>query len=351
MRIKIYTKEYTPLTTLFQSRSASDYNTLSYRETLNQVGDASFTMRLDSEKATEENLKHYNIVEITEEDDTPRWVGVIVYKRILFNTVNVTCYSLMHLLTKRLTPDADAHNDTAGAIATDLLSTTNGLLDTEIVAGTLNDPTAVQITFNRATVYEALKSLSEASGGQFRINPDRTLDFKASIGTDKSASVILQYRIELIAASNILTFQVEDDAKSIVTRTYGFSDPLSSDEEDLTLSGEYGLLEQYKNFREINDQPTLDGSTAENNKGPALSPLLNLSPDVEDTFDVGDTVKVILRNRLVEINDNYQVTEKTVKIQGGNQREISLRVISNPPDFFSQIKDIKSSVDLLVREV
>ena len=351
MQVKIYTKEYSPLTTLVQTKVASDFNELSYKETLHAVGDASFVMRLDNDKTTMENLKHYNIVEVCEDDGTPRWVGVIVYRRVLFDTVTISCYSLIHLLTKRLTPEADSHNDTAGAVATALLSTTNGVSASGITAGTLDDPTTVELTFSRSSVFDALKKVVEASGGQFRVKPDRTLDVRAVIGTDLSGTVILQYQLSLIAGANILSFQVEDDGKDIVTRTYGASGALSSDEEDTSLSDEFGLLENYQDFRELDDQTTLDNSTAGNNSGSALSPLLALSPKVADNFEVGDIVKVILKNRLIDISDDYQITEKSVKIKGGNQREITLRIISNTSDFFKTIKDMKRSLDLLNREV
>ena len=351
MKIKIYSKTYEPLTTLVQSGRDSDYNDLEYRDILHQIGDCKFTVRLDNVKTTEENLRHYNIVEVTEDDDSIRWVGVIVHRQVRFNTATITCFSMMYLLSRRITAGDISYNDTAGNVASSLLAATNGDLDTEISAGTMNDPTDVQVTFNHASVYEALKRVAEASGGQFIINGDRTLDFKQLVGTDLSSSVVIQYRVTLIASANVLNFQVEDDGKKIITNTFGESSGLTSEQEDATLAAKYGLLEKYNNFREIDDQTTLDNATTENNEDSQLSPLLKLSPKVEDNFEVGDTIKVILENRLVEINDAYQITEKRVKIKGGEQREISLRVISNTSDFFSQMREISNTVELLNREV
>jgi len=349
MQIKIYTKAYVPLTTLVQTQTASDFNTLSYKDTLSQVGDCSFTMRLDGSKATTANLNHYNIVEVCEDNGTVRWVGVIIYKRVTLNVVAVTCFSLIHLLTKRLTGTPVAFNTTAGAIATSLLATTNALSDTKIVAGTLNVATNVQLTFNRSSVFDALKTVAEASNGQFKVNNNRTLDFKTSVGTDLSSTVIFQYIITRVVGANILTFQVEDDSKGIVTKSYGESGVLNSTQTDSSLTTLYGLFEEYKNFRELDNQTTLDNTTADNNRGSELSPLLNLSPEVVDNFEVGDLVKVIIKNSLVDINAVYQITEKSVKIKGGNQRQIAVRVNSNNSDFFKQIKDLKRSVDLLSR--
>lgn len=352
MQIKLYTKAYVPLTTLFVSRTESDFNDLKYRDTLHQVGDASFTMRLDNAKTTEANIKHFNIVEICEDDGTPRWVGVIVYRKVTLNLVSIACYSMMHLLTRRITGAGESYTGiSAGAIATALLSNANGAEDTKIVAGTLDDPEVVEVTFDRSNVLDALKRIVEASGGQFKLNADRTLDVRAIVGTDLSDSVIFQYRLGLLAAANVLTFQVEDDGKQITTQTAGESDALTSTQNDATLQSSYGLLQEYKNFRELDDQTSLDNATASNNRGSELSPLLTLSPKVADNFEVGDIVQVILENRLVNINDAYQVTEKTVNIKGGGQREITVRIISNTSDFFKQIRDMKRDIDLLQRTV
>lgn len=352
MQIKIYTKAYVPLTTLLQSRTDSDFNDLIYRETLHQVGDATFTVRLDNVKATLANLKHYNIIEVCEDDGTVRWSGVIVYKRVLENIVSITCFSMIHILTRRLTgADESYSSTTAGAIATALLSNTNGAEDTKITAGTMDDPESVEVTFNYSSIFDALKRITDASGGQFRVKPDRSLNVQAQIGSDLSATVIFQYVRDRIAAANILSFQVEDDGKNITTTSYGESGGNSSSETDSALETEYGLLEEYKNVRELDDQTSLDNATAANNRGSELSPLLQLSPKVPDSFEVGDIVKVILENRIVSINDDYQIIEKTVKIKGGNEREITVRVISNISDLFKQLRDLKRNVDLLNREL
>lgn len=348
MQIKIFTKEYIPLTTLFVSKTESDFNGLRYRDSLHQVGDASFVMRLDNPKTNEINTRHYNIVQICEENGTPRWSGVIVMKKVLLNTVTISCYSLMYLLTRRLINNTYT-GISAGAISLDLLTQTNSIEDTKIIAGILDNLANVEVTFENSSIFDALKRLAEASGGQFKINADRSLDVRSIIGNDLSNSLIFQYRLGLIAAANILSFQVDDDGKQITTETTGESEGLFSTQTDVTLKSNYGLLQEFKNFRELNDQMTLDNTSTANNKGSELSPLLTLSPKVADNFEVGDIVKVILENRLVNINDNYQITEKTVTIKDGGQREIAVRIISNTSDFFKQIRDMKRDIDLLQR--
>jgi len=351
MKIKIYDKSYSPLSTLLQSGASSDFNNLEYREVLHEIGTARFNMRLDNPKTSLENLKHYNIVEIVDDDGTTvRWVGVIFYKEVQFNIVIVTCYSLIFLLSRRLTASSVVFNNTAGNVVSSILSTTNGIEDTKIIAGTLNASTNVNLTLNRAPLFNTLKTIAESANAQFRVKPNRQLDFMNVIGTDLSGSILFQYDFSLIASANILRFSVDDDGKQINSKAYGESGALSSSQEDAGIRTSYGLHEKYKNFREISDQNTLNGITSDMNRIEEFSPAIALSPEIEDNFDVGDIVSVKLKNRLIDIDDTFQVLEKRVRIRGG-QKEIIIRVNDIPTDFLREIKDIQQDVDLLSREV
>lgn len=351
MQIRIYDHEHSPLTTLVITSSNSDFNGLTYRDVLMGIGDASFVMRLDNAKCTQANIRHYNIIEICEDDATPRWVGVIVDKKIALNTVTVSCYSLLHVLARRLTGAGEAYNDTADDIVSDLLSNTNADEDTHISDGIIDDTTTTEITFNRSSVLEALNKLAKTTGAQFRLNADRTLDFSQTIGADLSATVIFQYQLALIASANILSFNVQDGGQNITSKSYGVSDALTSSQEDSALRTDYGLLEFYEDFREINDQTSLDQATANSNNDSEFSPEISLSPSVSDVFEVGDLVRVKLENRLVSIDGAYQITEKTVLVKGSSQKQITVRTNSNVSDFFKQIRDMKSKIDLLNRSV
>lgn len=349
MRIKIYDKDWVQLTTLF-TQAEGDFNNLRYENVLSEVGKASFIMRLENEKCTDANLQHYNRIEICDNDDVVRWNGLIVQKGIKLNTVEVRCYSLLYLLQKRITGSAEAYNTQANTIITTLLSNTNGDEDTGITAGTINVTTNVQVTFERATVLDAIKRVAEAANAQFHINLDRELEFKTVVGSDLSLSVTFRYDIGLIENSNILNFDVDDNGAAIVTTTYGKSASLSSTEADGVGLPLFGLLEEFKNFRELDNQTSLDTVTANNNNGSEYSPDITLSPDVDDNFEVGDIVQVNLQNRLINIDNGYQILQKRVAFRGG-QKQISVKIISNTTDFFKQINNLRDDVRLLGREV
>lgn len=349
MRIRIYSKTWTALTTLYTVGNA-DFNNLSYKSALGEIGSARFVMRLDSAKCTASNLQHFNKVEIQDDDGTVRWNGVIVEKNISFDTVEVRCYGLMYLLKKRITGDAESYNDDAENVVTTLLANANVDEATGITAGTIDAAVNVQITFNEADVFTAIKKIADTLDYQFYINTSRQLVFQSTIGSDLSASLSFRYDISTIVNANILNFQVNDNGADIVTKTAGKSSGFNSSQEDASLTTAYGLLEEAENFREVDDNASLDSLTSNNNRDAELSPTIVLNPSVTDNFEVGDIVAVLLQNRLVDIDADYQILEKVVEFIAG-QKKISVVVISNTSDFFRQLNQLTGDVDLLSREV
>ena len=349
MKIKIYDKIWSALTTLL-SAGESDFNKLEYKDILGRVGSARFIMRLDSSKATLVNLEHYNKIEITDDDDTVRWTGVITQKIISLNTVLIRCKSLIYLLEKRVTNDNNVFNTQADTVITALLANANAEEDTGIDLGTNDITTNVQLTFNRASVLDAIKQVASAVSGQFQINRSRKLQFTTTLGSDLSGSVAFNYDIALIAGANIIRFNVLDDGLNIISKTFGKSGGNTSAQEDSGFKTSFGLHELFKNFRELDNQTTLDSVTADKNAGAEYSPEITLKPDVSDNFEVGDIVAIKLINRLISIDANHQILEKVVEFKGG-QKQISIKVISNTSDFFKQLNDVKKDVELLSREV
>ena len=59
---------------------------------------------------------------------------------------------------------------------------------------------------------------------------------------------------------------------------------------------------------------------------------------------------VTIKNRLIDIEDVYQVLEKQVNFTNA-QKRISVRISSNPTDLVRIISKLKRNVDLLNREL
>jgi len=350
MRILIYDNQYNLLTTLINSVNTSDFNSLSYKNKVNDIGDASFLVRIDNSKISQANLLHYNRVEITEDDGTVKWTGLIIEKTIQLNVIQVKCYSLAHILDKRITGDAETYNGQADTAITSLLTNANTAESTGITAGDIDLATAVNLTFNRSKVLSAIKSIKDAVDGQILVNNDRSLDFKSVVGNDLTSSVIFRFEKDNPELANILNFQISDIGREIISKTYGKSDALTTAQENATLKGLYGLLESFENFREINDQTTLDNIAINNNSDSELSPSIDISPLTPDNFEAGDIVTIKLDNGFISLDGSYQIMEKGVRVIN-NQKLITIKINESGLTFTDDIKKIKENLNLLNTQV
>lgn len=350
MRIIIYDNQYNKLTTLINSSISADFNNLRYKNKVNDVGDASFLVRIDNQKISQANLLHYNRVEITEDDGTVKWTGMIIEKTIQLNVIQVNCYSLAHILDKRVTGDAETYNGQADTSITTLLSNANTAEATGITAGDIELSTAVNLTFNRSKVLSAIKSIKDAVDGQILVNNDRSLDFKSVVGNDLTDSVIFRFERSNPELANILNFQVSDIGREIISKTYGESESLTTAQENATLKSLYGLLESFENFREINDQTTLDNSAINNNSDSELSPTIELSPLIQDNFEAGDIVSIKLDNDFINLDGSYQIMEKEVRVIN-TQKLITIKINESGLTFTDDIKKIKDNLNLLNTQV
>ena len=345
--IKIYNKSFSLLTTLVEA----DFTKMNYRRTLGEIGDASFSVRLDRQKITNENLNLYNRIEIID-DGVVKFLGVITRRLISIDTAEIRCREIGYTFKKRLLGAAYVVSGNVKDVVEDLLNDVNGAEDTGItIAADIADAIGnVNTTFNQANAFDILKQITKPSGNQFEFTPDRTLRVLPQLGEDKSGSVIFKYNTGQVSASNILSFNIEDNGDDIITEMFGVSGAYSSVQEDSALTDQYGLLQGYKDFRVVNTQTVLDEFTLADVRDRIYSPDLNLTPKVDDDFEVGDSVRVILKNSLVDIDDTFQVLEKRVQYNG-EQRRISVR-INDLPNYLSAIlSDRDRRLELLEKEL
>lgn len=342
IQIKLYDKSYSPLTAF----NVGEFLNLQYKKTLGQIGDASFSIDLANSKVTEVTLQNYNRIEILENGIT-QWSGYIISKQITFNEVDIRCKELIGILAKRLTPDAYVLSGTASSAITTLLTMVNSADDTGITAGVIDAPGSINMTFNQQDVLSVIQSIADNVGAQFKVNDDRSLDFKLSIGEDKSGSVKFEYNTIQPQQANIVKFQVEDNGEYIVSKSFGANSTLTSAQLDAVLSAKYGLLEKFNNFTEANNQTNLDALTLSKIVGSLYSPALDLIPGELDNFDIGDTVSINIKNKLVLINDTFQILEKSVKIVN-SQKSISVKINTLPQDILNTIRDLQRQVNLLI---
>lgn len=344
--LKISNKTFTQLTIL----TDREFNAVSYRRSFEEVGECEFTVRLDRAKITTANLEHYNRVEIIE-DGIVKFVGIIVRKVVKIDTATIRCRELTYLFKKRILSVDYVANGTIITEVADLLAAVNGVEATGIIAGVVDGPGSVNTTFNRPNPFEVLKQIVKATNNQFKFNPaTRTLDVRDQVGTDLSASVIFQYNTTLVSGSNILQFDVEDNGDEITNKVYGKSGAFSSTQTNAGLVTQYGLLEKYKDFRVANTQLVLDDFTNVEITSNEFSPNLDLNPSVEDNFDIGDTVRLIIKNSLIDIDASYQVLEKRVQYSGA-QKRISVSINAIPTSLAQKLSDRDYRLELLEKEL
>lgn len=344
--IKIYNKDFDPLT----SFTEGDFTKLNYRRVIGEIGDAQFTVRLDREKMTDENLELYNRIEIYD-DGVLKFLGVITRRVISIDTAEIRCREIGYIFKKRLLGENYAVSGDIDAVVADLIDDVNADEDTGITLGDVTGATGnVNTTFNQANAFDILKQICKATGNQFEFAPDRTLRVVPSVGEDKSETVVFKYHVGQVSASNILSFEIEDDGDDIVTKVYGKSGGNSSAQENSGLKTKYGLLETYKDFRVVNTSGVLDEFTAAEIRDRIYSPDLDLNPKIEDNFEVGDIVRIVLKNSLVDLDDSFQVLEKRVQYNG-DQRRISVRINDLPNYLASILSDRDRRLELLEKEL
>lgn len=343
--VRISNKTFTPLATFLEG----EFSNLDYRQTLGEVGDCSFVLDLSNPKVIDANLRHYNRLEVIE-DGVVQWVGFIAQKTVKLSVVELKCKELIGLLKKRLVGSGYTASGAAGTAVSSLLATINAAEDTGIAFGTEDVAATVNLTFERQSAFDAIKKIADTVGAQFEITTDRKLNFKTQVGSDLSSSVVFRYNSNQVSQANILRFEVQDDGDAIITKAYGKSDSLSSSQENTSLKASFGVLEGFMDFRIANTQASLDGLTTSECQGPLFSPQIELTPTVADNFNVGDVVRIQLKNKLVDLDDSYQILEKQVRV-AGSEKHITVRVNSLIQSIVFNIGDISSRLSLLESKV
>lgn len=350
IKIKIYDKDFSVLTTLFGGVLGSDFTALKYKNSINKTGDCSFTVRMDNVKITPETVQHYNRIEVTDIDDTVRWVGYIIDKQYDLYTIDIKCYQLINILQKRLTSASQTLNGNASTLITSLINTTNSAEATGITLGTLDISTSINQTANRTAILSVINTIADTVGGQYFVDNNRNFQFQSQVGSDLSASVFFRYNINQLELANILSFNITDSGKEIVSKTYGKAGAITSVQESAGLRTAFGLIEEFQNYREQNNATTLDNITAANNKTSIYVPDLRLAPSLEDNFEAGDVVQIELDNGFISLIGTFQIFQKSVEFRQG-QKSITISIDESAINFIDDITKLKQNVSLLNRNV
>lgn len=338
--IKFYDSKFNPIISLLEN----EIDSLTYKKSKEEVGDASFNLRVDNTKISATVLQNYNRIEIIE-DGSVAWCGYINKKTVNLNTVSLRCKELSGLLKKRLVADGYVFNTDVSTGVQSLIDTMNGIDDTGILKGQIEGVASINVTFNRETVWSVLKKVAQQTNSQFMVGNDRKLYFKNILGEDLSSTLILKYKSNQLQNSNILSFQVEDDGESIVNTVYGKSGAFNSTQLDGVSRIKYGFIEYYENARTCNTQDDIDELMQSRLADNTYSPALNIRSDIGD-FNVGDLLKIEIDTKIVDIDTTYQVIEKTVSY-GEKGKVVTVKVNTTPYNIAKAVNDIENRLSLL----
>lgn len=296
------------------------YGGLSYTKTLNGIGQAQFVVGIESNKATPENLKFFNHVEIYKGGHL-EWAGIIVMLSFDDPAIHVGCYGYMQLLKKRRCREKTYPTLTYGNLLSEMLSETNLIEDTGITVGSIATGSLETTRKVRNTDYILDKMLDFIDDGNYNLEIDdnRKLNFYIRKGSVKpylaeyggdNDNIIVKPRVDM----NTLEM-----ANSVFAEIDNESGIMSSWMEDTGSQAIYGLLEgTYSANDSIVLQDTLDAYVAselQRRSYPIQSINLSIVDSTMCPFDdiyVGDSITVSLlpywrfkqQLRILEIKHN-----------------------------------------------
>ncbi len=142
-----------------------------------------------------------------------------------------------------------------------MLTLANGVDATGIIAGTGGVTSTRDLEIDAKDILRGWEDLARAHNAEFEIDPEGTLNFVPSLGTDQSTVITLSLHRDGEAGGNLNDVEEGEDGsemvnKVIATTTGGGG--LTSTQEDLTSQATYGILVERKQFNEAQDQTTLD---------------------------------------------------------------------------------------------
>lgn len=319
------------------------FRNLKINKRLNNYGTCSFEIPVNDSKAnTLVALRVYTVWVYREEDGTSLlvWAGEMATRTGKLdgdgnNWITINCYDWLEQLASRYTvAEKEYTNTDAGAIAWDLIDTTQNdgsYGDFGITEGTIEATVNLDRIYHNQKIMDAIIELSNREDGfDFELTHTKVFNVSALIGTDKTATVVLEY------GRNIQGGTILEDFTSITNRAIVLGEAIGEDTlqrvevDSASLQAIYKLRENQVSQME---EAELDSFTG---KGEAFNnkygqPLFNVDITMKknagvsiDDFSIGDSIKLKVTNGLYNINEDFRVFEWTVDYLADNTEQLSL---------------------------
>ena len=343
IRIKVYDKDFNPLTTLLDI----DYNNLTHTQEMGRVGSAQFTMELRNQKINERNLRHYNRIEVVDETGV-RFVGYIDYKKIVDNVITIRCSSLIGILKKRILQNVFNLTGAVDGFIIALLNAVNNYENVGIKLGTFDSGGRVDKRFTDTTIYGILEAIARTVNAEFEVDTQRRLNFRQSLGNDLRNEIKFIHDYKRPQQNNLVSVEVEDNGDTVFSASVArASNNLVAGATASNVIEHFGFLVKFSNQSGSTTQADLNNVARRLLSLNTYSVNLSIKPEIPDNFEVGDFVKVYIRNRLNTLNADYQILRKVVQYKGDGQRQISVGLSGLPTGFVDEVSDISKRTRLV----
>jgi len=333
---------------------------ISYSVKLNDIGQLEFSMDLEDDQTTYENLKLYHIVRVKRffaEANEWRTVfcGYIQTRNIEDRVMKVSCPAIIGFFNHRICPKNFNATGEIGVLVHYLLDYTNTQGETPVSEGINECEEMVDLDFRREKVWDCWKRIMESSidGIDIWVDDD-SLALNVGIrGTDKSGTVAFQRNSELPELTNVEKFTVLDNGESLVSRVIGVSGTYETIVENEI--EDYPLLETTQSFSDAKTMGTLlkksQNYLDDHNfvlQIPRITPTRER--DIFDHYWIGDYVTIrILQNNLV-IERVQRILAISVKIGDNNDESISIET-SDGNDKRMDIIDVMVDHELRLKQI
>lgn len=335
---------------------------------LNNFSTASFRLPFSDRNATAQNLKQFNRVDIYEQLDSVEYSifeGVIRGYEPDLEGVTVNCECFLYLLSRRIlfSSDYTASSEAVNVTLDSIFTTMNGLDDTGLTINTTDIlTTSVNKEYSRGDdIAKIIKDLAVYTDAEFIIR-ERQLEFKSTIGTNRTTAGSVEYRDFRFDINNpnentILDAKAPLDSKDFANAVLGKSGASYSGSIDSSVISEYGRIETTKNFSD-SGAGGLGSQTSEFlslHKVPQQFP--KITPQTLGLYfkdiEVGDVVPIYINtgSELFTFDGNYKIVGKTLRRISNAQPVIDLEFSENAlgdTDFLEEFEQLKGEVKNLI---
>lgn len=246
------------------------------------------------------------------------------------NWVSLTAFGFFEQLSAKYTDElVEITGEDQGQVSSDLIDGAFGITE-----GTIETTRNIDKELKNQNVADTIRNLANNSEGfNFEVNDSKIYNVYEFLGVDRSASVILEYGV------NVTSVRISEDFSKIVTRAIVLGDsgdagdPLRIVVDDAGLQALYGVREGILNELQETDEATLTL------KGEAFIrkhglPLLKISTGdlrggingitIED-FALGDLIRVKVKKGIYNIDSKFRIYEWSISL--GEDNTENLRIV------------------------